>query len=184
MRARPWLATACAGALVGAVIGLFLPIRAASPSKAEETRWSLPTPAAVKRFDDARYQSVRSARFWGAVQTPGARGKQVAAWTLAGIVTRPAVRIAVTATGKPVVSWLRPGETLPDGATFVAADRDTVWYEKDGCRRARKLYEKPAADSEACIGAKAASTTVAQPGRPTSAPSVPSPAAPPARKPH
>ena len=30
LRARPWLSVAVAGALVGTIIGLFLPIRAAS----------------------------------------------------------------------------------------------------------------------------------------------------------
>ena len=55
LRAHPWLAVACAGALVGITIGLFLPIRAASQSKADEAKWTLPTPASVKRFDEAKY---------------------------------------------------------------------------------------------------------------------------------
>lgn len=166
LRARPWLAAAGAGAIVGVLIGLFLPIRAASPTRAQEADWKLPPPAAVKRFNDTDYQAVRSARFWGELQRPGAPGNQAVAWTLAGIVTKPLVRIAVTASGKPAVSWIRPGDTLPDGATFVAASRDTVWTEKDGCRRARKLYQKPSPETEACIGAAQPAPAAAPPATP------------------
>ena len=181
VRTHPWLAAACAGALAGTVIGLFLPIRAAAPTKADEAAWTLPTRATVKRFDEAKYQSVRSARFWGEIKSPGERGTQNAGWSLGGIVTRPAIRIAVTTPGKPGVAWVRLGEALPDGATFMAANRDTVWYEKDGCRRARTLYQKPTAQSEACIGEKPAA---AQPGAPAIRPPAPAPAVPAARKPH
>lgn len=179
VRAHPWLTVACAGALIGVVIGLFLPIRAAAPPKADEAAWTLPTRTMTSRFDEAKYSSVRSARFWGEIRPPGARGPQNAAWSLGGIVTRPIVRIAITSPGKPVVAWVRPGEALPDGATFVAANRDTVWYEKDGCRRARTLYQKPSAESEACIGTKTAAT---QSGVPATRP--PASPLPPARKPH
>lgn len=185
-RAHPWLAAAGAGVLVGVVVGLFLPIRAALPPKAGEAAWLLPTPAVVKRFDENQYQSVRSARYWGELKAAGGRGQpQASSWSLSAIVTRPAVRIAITAPGKQVVSWVTPGGKLPDGAIFVAANRDTVWFEKDGCKRARTLYKKPTAESDACIGAQAAPAS-ASPGRPApaAAPPAPSPAAPPARNPH
>lgn len=180
-RAHPWLLAVATGVLVGAVIGLFLPIRAAQPPKADEATWALPSRTTLARFDEARYQSVRSARYWGEIRTPGARGPQAVAWTLGGIVTRPTLRIAVSIPGKPGVAWVGLGGILPDGAAFVAANRDTVWFEKDGCRRARKLYQKPTAESEACIGAKG---VVAPVGRPAPAPVAPSVAAPPARNPH
>jgi hypothetical protein len=188
LRARPWLSVAVAGALVGTIIGLFLPIRAASPPKANDDAWALPAPASIKRFNEAGYQSVRSARFWGEIKAPGQRDAQVAGWTLGAIVTRPAVRIAVTIPGKTGVSWVSLGAPLPDGATFVAATRDTVWYEKDGCKRARKLFQKPTAETEACIGA-APGTADAPSSRkagaaPAAVPTVDSPAAPAARSPH
>jgi hypothetical protein len=176
-RARPWLSVAVAGALVGTVIGLFLPIRAASPPKANDDAWALPTPASIKRFDEAGYQAVRSARFWGEIKAPGQRGTQAAGWTLGAIVTRPTVRIAVTAPGKSAVTWVPLGAALPDGATFVAANRDTVWYQKDGCKRARKLYQKPTAESGACIGA-ADAPAVASPRGAVPAASTPGPSAP------
>ena len=148
----------------------------------------LPTPASIKRFDEAGYQSVRSARFWGEIKTPGQRGPRAVGWNLGGIVTRPTVRIAVTVPGKTGVSWVRLGAPLPDGATFVAATRDTVWYEKDGCKRARKLFQKPTAETEARIGA-APGTADAPSSRkagaaPAAVPTVDSPAAPAARSPH
>ena len=179
VRTHPWLAAASAGALVGVVIGLFLPIRAASPSKADEAVWSLPTRAMIDRFDEAKYLSVRNAGFWGEIKSPGARGLQNSSWGLSGIVTRPAIQIAVTTLGKPGVVWVRLGGALPDGATFVAANRDTVWYEKDGCRRARALYQKSTAESEACIGSKPAA---GQPRVPESRVPASAPAIPPARK--
>lgn len=182
LRAHPWLAVACAGALVGITIGLFLPIRAASQSKADEAKWTLPTPASVKRFDEAKYQALRRAPFWGEVKQPGERGQQVAGWSLSGIVTRPSIRAAVTLPGKRETTWVTLGGALPDGATFVAANRDTIWYEKDGCRRARKLYLLPKAQSDACIGAKG-EPAAAPSGTPTPPP-VTSPAPPPARRPH
>lgn len=184
LRAHPWLATACAGALAGAVVGLFLPIRAAAPPKAGEADWALPTRGMIERFDEAQYLSARRARFWGEIRSPGARGAQTAAaWTFGGIVTRPAVRVAVTTPGKPGVSWVGPGETLPDGSVFVAANNDTVWYEKDGCRRARTLYRKPTAESDACIGAKGKPAATAPPGKSAAASRTTSTTPPPARRP-
>jgi hypothetical protein len=192
LRTQPWLAAAGGGALLGIIIGLFLPIRAASPPKANDEAWVLPTPASIKRFDEAGYQSVRSARFWGEIKTPGQRGPRAVGWNLGGIVTRPTVRIAVTVPGKTGVSWVRLGAPLPDGATFVAATRDTVWYEKDGCKRARKLFHKPTAETDACIGApgvpvpapsRSAAPAASPSGR--AAPAVaPTPAAPSARGTH
>lgn len=170
LRAHPWLAAACAGGLVGAVIGLFLPIRAAAPPKAGEAGWALPTRGMIERFDEGKYLSVRSARFWGEIGSPGARGARTAAWTVGGIVTRPAIRVALATPGKPGVSWVRTGDTLPDGSTLVAANRDTIWYEKDGCRRARTLYVKPTAESDACIGAKDKPAVAAPPGTTSTAP--------------
>ena len=182
LRAQPWLAAAAAGALVGIIIGLFLPIRAASPPKASDDAWVLPTPASIKRFDEAGYQSVRSAGFWGEIKAPGERGRPVVRWNLGAIVTRPTVQVAVTTPGKNGVSWVRQGAALPDGAIFVAATRDTVWFEKDGCKRARKLYQKPTVESEACIGA-AGAPAASPSGR--AAPAVaPKPAAPSARGTH
>lgn len=183
LRARPWLLVASAGALVGVIVGLFLPIRAASPPKADDAGWALPTREAIRRFDEAKYQSLRSARFWGEIKAPGQRGPRPVGWNLGGIVTRPAVRIAVTIPGKNGVSWVGLGAAMPDGATFVAATRDTVWYEKDGCKRARKLYQKPTAESEACIGAPRAPAATPS-GNAVPAPTAPSPAAPAARGTH
>jgi hypothetical protein len=165
LRGRRLGAAALAGAVVGVAIGLFLPIRAADPPKSDEASWSLPDAQATKRFRNDQFQTVRTAGFWGELRTPGARGPQPVAWSLSGIVTRPRLRIAVSAPGKAGVAWVGVGGELPDGATFVAATRDTVWYEKDGCRRARKLYVKPTAEADACIGA---------PGEP---PRAPTPAA-------
>ena len=174
---RPFAAAAVAGVALGALVGLFLPIRAAQPPKSQDDGWNLPPAKTLQRHDPAAHNALRAAPFWGATESePGA---QTAAWSLGGIVTRPVLRAAVIVTGKSGLVWVRLGEALPDGSTLVAANRDTVWYEKDGCRRARTLYRKPSAESGACIGApgKPAAST---PGKAA----VPPPAALPARNSH
>lgn len=182
LRRRRFVVAAIGGVLVGAIIGLFLPIRAADPPKAEEARWSLPNALALKRFGDDKFQAVRRARFWGELATPGRRGNANAqpAWTLQAILTRPRVQVAVSTTGsgKPQQSWVRIGGTLPDGATLAAVNPDRVWYEKDDCRRVRSLYQvagKP--DADACIGQAPAGAASPSPSGPAPSPAtVPAPA--------
>lgn len=173
LRRRRFVAAVVAGGLLGALIGLFLPIRAADPPKSRETAWQLPDAQALKRFSDAQFQAVRSARFWGELALPGQRGgNAVSAWELHAIVTRPAVQVAVSAQGKPAQIWVRLGGTLPDGALLVAVNRDRVWFEKDGCRRVRSLYQnKNKPDSDACIGSPSNAAG------PASQPPSPSPSA-------
>ncbi len=155
LRRRRFVAVAIVGSVVGAVIGLFLPIRAADPPKAEDAAWSLPNAQALKRFRDDNFQTVRRARFWGELAMPGRpAASQPSTWNLSAIVTRPVVQVAVSVGGKPAQTWVRLGGALPDGATLVAVDRDRIWFEKDGCKRVRSLYQdKTRPDPEGCIGA-------------------------------
>lgn len=185
VRRRALVAAALAGLLVGAVAGLFLPIRAAAPPKSDESPWSLPNALETRRFRFDQFQTVQGARYWGDLLQPGQRGAPAPQWTMVAIVTQPRLRVAVNPTGKEQKSvWVGIGEALPDGATLVAANRDSIWYEKDGCRRVRKLYQKPTADSDTCIGAPARPVDAPSSAKPASAPAAPPPAAPPARRPH
>lgn len=184
LRRRRFVVVALAGSLVGVVIGLFLPIRAADPPKAEEAAWSLPNALALKRYRDEHFQTVRRARFWGELAMPGRpTANQPSVWSLHAILTRPFVQVAVDTTGKPGQTWVRLGGALPDGATLVSVTRDRIWFEKDGCRRARSLYQdvtKP--DAESCIGAPTGDDAMASPKPPaSSAPPAPASAA---GKPH
>lgn len=183
IRGKYRFAAACAaGAGLGAVIGLFLPIRAPAPPKPERASWSLPSTQSLQRFSSEQFEQVRKAGFWGELQQPGRPGaRKAASWTLSAIVTRPSVRAAVGIPGKPhQVGWVDIGGKLPDESVLVAANRDTVWFEKDGCKRSRTLYEKPTPESEACIGTKKTdgATTPAATGS-----SAATPAPLPARKP-
>lgn len=155
LRRRRFVVAVVTGSIVGALIGLFLPIRAADPPEAEQASWALPNAQALKRFRDDQFQVVRRARFWGELAMPGRpAANQTAAWTLRGIVTRPVVQVAVGVGGKPAQTWVRLGGALPDGATLVAVNRDRIWFEKDGCKRVRSLYQdKTKPDPEGCIGA-------------------------------
>ena len=155
LRRHPLLLSAVLGAVAGGVVGAFLPIRAAAPPKAERDAWNLPGPQALKRFHEDQFQTVRRARFWGELAMPGRpAANQPSTWSLSAIVTRPRVQVAVGVGGKPAQTWVRLGGTLPDGATLVAVNRDRVWFEKDGCKRVRSLYQdKTKPDPEGCIGA-------------------------------
>ena len=157
LRRRRFVVVAIAGGVVGALIGLFLPIRAADPPKAEEASWALPNAQALKRFRDDQFQTVRRARFWGELAMPGRRvAEQTSVWSLRAIVTRPVVQVAVSVGGKPAQTWVRLGGALPDGATLVAVNRDRIWFEKDDCRRVRSLYQdKTRPDPDGCLGAPA-----------------------------
>ena len=185
LRSRRYVAVAIAGGLVGAVVGLFLPIRAADPPRAEEAAWSLPDAQALKRYRDEHFQTVRRARFWGELAMPGRRAaNQPSVWSLHAILTRPVVQVAISTNGKPGQTWVRLGGTLPDGATLVSVSRDRVWFERDGCRGTRPLYENPAKpDADACTGAApSGDDAMASPKPP--APSAPPAPAPAAGKPH
>ena len=170
IRHRPWLAAVLGGALLGGVIGLFLPIRAADPPKADAVDWTLPTAQSLKRFREDQYQLVRGARYWGELAAAGGRRAAPLNWTPVAILTRPSVRVAVSVAGKKETQWVRLGEALPDGATLMSVTRDRIWFEKDGCRRERPLYpgkpDKATAAADACIGAPAATPTTPAMSRP------------------
>ena len=176
LQRRRMTATVVAGALLGSLVGLFLPIRAADPPKADEATWSLPNAQALKRFSDNTYQAVRSAKFWGDLQMPGQRGneKKATAWVLTSIVTRPLVQVSISEQskqGQPVQTWVRIGGKFPDGAVLDAVTRDRIWFTKDACKHVRSLYQNPLhPDPEGCIGADgkplAPAETTAKPGRP------------------
>ena len=157
LRRHRFVVAGVAGSILGALVGLFLPIRAADPPKAEEASWALPNAQALKRFRDDQFQTVRRARFWGELAMPGRKAvNQTSTWNLHAIVTRPLVQVAVSVGGKPAQTWVKLGGVLPDGATLVAVNRDRIWFEKDECKRVRSLYQdKTRPDPDGCIGAPA-----------------------------
>ena len=160
------------GLVLGGIAGLFFPIRAASPPKAGSQPWTLPTVSETKRYHEDAYESLRAARFWKTVATPGQRSPKVE-WTLAAIITRPRPMAAISQPGvKQPSSLVAVGAELPDGATLLRMTRDAVWFEKDGCVRERRLFRPVTAENNVCLGEATPST----PG--TANPAVPSSAAP------
>lgn len=161
IRRHPVLTAALTGLLLGGVIGLFLPIRAASIPKKTSEAWVLPSLGDTKRFRNDEYTALRAARFWKTVAAPGQQGAPKVEWTLTGIITRPRMMAAVDRPGavrgeKPGVSapsaLVAVGAELPDGSTLVRLTRDAIWFEKDGCLRERRLYRAVTAANNACIG--------------------------------
>lgn len=155
---------AIAGLLIGAMIGLFLPIRAATAPAAGAEDWVFPGKDAAVRMPEASYQRLRGTTIFGASREQSSQNKRVA-WRLLAIETRPQLRAAVQSPAGKAPLWIRVGESLPDGTRLVAIDRDRVWSDApDGCRRVRHLYARPDHDPDACInGVK---SSVSTPGAP------------------
>lgn len=170
LQRRRWQVVVAGGALLGAMVGLFLPIRAADPPSADEAVWSLPNAGALKRFSDSTFQSLKAGKFWGSQEDAGRKASAAqSSWTLTGILTRPTVQVAVGVSGKPAQTWVRVGEKLPDGAVLVAVTRDRIWFVKDDCRRVRSLYQdKTHPDPEGCLDANGKPKVEA--GAPSTAP--------------
>ena len=179
---------AASGAAIGIAIGLFLPIHAAPPLRGEALQWNLPSPQAIRRFETAQYESLKTAGFWNTQATArGGAASTAKSWTLKAIMTSPIAQVAVATPGKNTQAWVRVGGSLPDGSVLAAVNRDAIWYELDGCRRVKRLYAdtgRKAAGAkedaeEACIGqashAPAAPSprpaSSAGPGRPGATPS-------------
>ena len=139
------------GVIVGAVAGLFLPIRAATAPPRQAEAWALAPASASQRMAEADYQRLRSASLWGDVGNR-ARTTPKVQWRLLAIETRPHRRAAVQSGSERSPSWVPVGGRLPDGSILVAMDRDNVWSDADGCRRVRSLYSAGArTDPDACI---------------------------------
>ena len=171
LRRRPFLLSVITGLVVGSIVGVFLPIRAAVPPKTESEVWRLPNAQSLVRSRDDHYQQVRNARFWGDLTLPGQRPARPAQsnWALAAIMTRPATQVSVRTTANAAPTWVRIGAELPDGSTLVAVTRDRVWFEKEDCKRVRSLYPNPKKpDPEGCIGQPAGQQAQAAPAKPLS----------------
>ncbi len=153
LRRHQFATAAAIGLLLGGVAGLFFPIRAASPPKSDAQAWVLPAVAETKRFHQEAYESLRAARFWKTVETPGQRGSPKVEWTLVAIISKPLAMAAVSQPGvKQPSSLVMVGAELPDGATLLRLTRDAVWFEKDGCIRERRLYRRVTAENNVCQG--------------------------------
>lgn len=139
MRSHMFVSLAAAGAVLGIVVGLFLPIRAASPASGDALQWGLPTVQSIRRFDTSEYELLKTARFWS-TDASGQGERRNSGWALRAIMTSPVAQAAILAQGATTQTWVRVGGSLPDGATLVALDRDTVWFDQEGCRRAKRLY--------------------------------------------
>ncbi len=159
-RRHVFVAVALAGLLVGGIAGLFFPIRAASPPKSSSDAWALPSATETDRFRTSDYTALGAARFWNPVASPGQRAAPTTNWTLAAIITRPRPMAAISVTGAKPSILVALGAELPDGSTLVGLTRDVVWFEKDGCRRERRLYRAVTSENDACIdtGTPAVST--------------------------
>ena len=154
------------GLLLGAAIGLFLPIRAASAPAAAEDAWNLPPKEATGRMRSGDYQRLRQVSLWSGGAGPRRRTAQ-AQWRLLAIETRPRLRAAVQAGGAQKPEWIAIGGRLPDGSQLVAMDRDAVWSDADGCRRVRRLYAAATGqDPNACIDGTGSTAAAAAPASP------------------
>lgn len=130
-----------AGLVAGAVVGLFLPIRAATPPRATDQAWAMPTAKDVNSYDKADYDRLRTVRFWGAADDQS-RPDRPTTWSLQAIVLRPRPGIAyVPSSGSnPKPQWAAIGGKLPDGSILLGVDAEAARFEREGCRYSRRLF--------------------------------------------
>ena len=166
------LVAAACGAIAGIAIGLFLPIRATPPPQGETVRWSLPAQQAIRRFDPEHYESLKTAGFWNTPPAASGAGK-VIGWTLNAIMTKPIAQVSVGTPGRNTQTWVRLGGTLPDGATLVAINRDAVSYERDGCRRVKRMYSVTGSQSPTAVNGEEQPCAGTAPRVPSSGPAAP-----------
>ena len=134
-RGHVFVVAALVGALAGMVVGLFLPIRAALPAKGEALEWKLPPATAVRRFNEENFAVVLGASYLGQ-RAPGAPRGQRPSEGVTAILTSPRVCSRECA-GLECRNALEPARwRAAGGAILLAANRDTIWFEKDGCAEA------------------------------------------------
>lgn len=154
LRARPVLAMAALGVMVGSVVGLLHPIAPGAAARAgSELAWQLPPLSGVSRFDEKQFAAVSSRRIWGSMATAaagkvGADGKPALPWRLTGIILQPLPVALVLAEGSLAVGRVAVGEALPDGDTLLAVTATGITYQHEGCQRELRLYGDPTQSSK------------------------------------
>lgn len=138
---HPLLAAACAGLLLGTVVGAAWPVPDAPAGADAQAEFSLPAPASLRRYDEARFQTVRGASIWGSggADEPGAQ-QQRPTWRLAGIILRPTPAALVATDNDPRVIQVKVGATLPGGERLERVTRGGIEFLRDGCLTQRELY--------------------------------------------
>lgn len=142
LRAHPVAGAALGGLVLGAVIGLSLPIQASAPDPAELAAWTDYGSADLVRVDEATFSAAREAALFGrqlnaegSAEAPG-----TVAWRLVGIITSPAPIALVLAEGGATPVEARVGEALPDGGRILEITPRAARFERAGCEYERALY--------------------------------------------
>lgn len=138
---HPVLVALALGLLVGALVGAAWPVPRTVASTDAEATFALPAPSTLRRYDEARFQTVRQAPIWGAAGagTPGAEANRPT-WRLAGIILRPTPAALVAAGNDPKVTQVKVGATLPGGERLERVSRGGIEFLRDGCLTQRDLY--------------------------------------------
>lgn len=138
LQQRPLPIIVAAGVLLGLVVGLAWPVPQPPAAPASASAWGLPAPAAVGRYDEARFAKVRGAPIWGANSASAARKRPT--WRLTGIITDPVAAALVAAEGDSHVAHVKVGESLPGNGKVVRITARGLTFTRDGCTYERILY--------------------------------------------
>lgn len=140
LQQRPLPVILAVGALLGLLVGVVWPVPEPVAAAAGESAWGLPAPAAIVRYDEARFAKVRGASIWGVNGTNSSAGAKRPGWRLSGIIVDPSVTALVAPDGDSHVAHIRVGDLLPGGGKVVRIGSDGLVFTRDGCTYERTLY--------------------------------------------
>lgn len=156
------IALLAAGIAVGGLAGWFRPLPAGLASgDGSPEQWRTPDPGALERSSAALATAARALRWIGSGQAGEGDGSAPSMWSLAGVLPSENTALVRTAAGG-VVSRVKAGAQLPDGARLISVSRDTATIERDGCQIDMPLYPGliDTARTPDCNGAAGAKETI------------------------
>lgn len=131
-------------AFLGLATGALSPLSSPSIEIATPDRdWALPDARQISRFEIADMAAVGRLP-WSYTDPKEVEMERQArvVWHLRGIVSSPE-RAAIVQTGTdPVMTRVKAGEALPDGALIQAIEDNRIEIEREGCRSTIALYER------------------------------------------
>lgn len=144
---HPLAASAMAGLLAGAVLGLLWPVNVPPPDVKRVQQWA-PLPSLKDlRPSEKEFASARDASVWGG-GAGAAPGVKRTVWRLAGIISDPFPAALVFSATPKDAQRVRIGGSLPDGGVITRIAKSGVVYSLDGCSYGRDLYDPAESEVE------------------------------------
>lgn len=137
---RPLLVAASAGCLLGGLLGLLWPLPSPVVSGMDDRPMLLPARAAVQRYSEGDFATLRDGRMWSGSAGAQAQSGTVRTWRLVGVVIRP-MRAALVEVDRKQLS-IGIGQPLPDATILRRVSEAAIEFERDNCPFQRSLYSR------------------------------------------